>query len=266
MREENAGFLQARGKDGMFMDFLIQKTGTGVGLEERMLMDSLRLYDSYTLCSLEEMEGSPVRDMVPVGSIEFVEKHLSLFHGIPHMSPMELPRCLRTDSFVSRQYRVCGFDGLPASGRWFIKRADRLKVFGRLMEDHEVREIREDRSFTKDGLYVVSSPVDIRSEWRAYISRGRVLAVTNYDGDPFAVPDKEIIYKAMWAMEMDRKHVHPRSYTIDVAVLEDGRTELLEVHPFACVGLYTSLWGTELPVCYGDGYGWYRDANWAVES
>ena len=248
------------------MDFLIQKIDSSVGVEERLLMESLRRHDSYILSSLEEMENIPAGDMVPVGSLEFVQKHLSVFHDIHQMCPIELPVCLRKEGFVSRQYRICSFDELPAAGRWFIKRADRLKVFGRLMEDDEVREIHEDRFFTRDGLYAVSSPVDIISEWRVYISRQKVLAVTNYDGDPFAVPDKEIIYKAMWAMEMDRKHVHPRSYTIDVAVLEDSRTELLEVHPFACVGLYTSLWGTELPVCYGDGYGWYRDANWAVES
>lgn len=247
------------------MEFLIQRINDSIGVEEMLLMESLRRHDSYILSSLEEMENIPAGDMVPVGSLEFVQKHLSVFHDIHQMRPIELPVCLRTKDFVSRQYRICSFDELPAAGRWFIKRVDRLKVFGRLMEDDEVREIHEDRFFTRDGLYAVSSPVDIISEWRAYISRQKVLTVTNYDGDPFAVPDKKIIYKAMWALETDEGHVWPASYTIDAAVLKDGRTELLEVHPFTSVGLYTSLWGAELPVCYVDGYRWYLEQNRPAE-
>lgn len=247
------------------MDFLIQKIDNNIGIEERLLMESLRRHDSYILCSLEEIENIPAGDMVPVGSLEFVQKHLSVFHDIHQMCPIELPVCLRKEGFVSRQYRICSFDELPAAGRWFIKRADRLKVFGRLMEDDEVREIHEGRFFTRDGLYAVSSPIDIISEWRVYISRQKILAVTNYDGDPFAIPDRGTICRAMWALETDKGNVWPASYTIDAAVLKDGRTELLEIHPFTSVGLYTSLWGTELPVCYADGYRWYLEQNKPVE-
>lgn len=45
------------------MEFLIQRINDSIGIEERLLMESLRRHDSYILCSLEKVRNIPARDM-----------------------------------------------------------------------------------------------------------------------------------------------------------------------------------------------------------
>jgi hypothetical protein len=78
---------------------------------------------------------------------------------------------------------------------------------------------------------LIDSP--IRSEWRCFITRGELVDVRKYNGDWRAFPDKLIVED----IHKDWKDA-PAGGAFDVAVLEDGRTILVEVNDGWALGSY----------------------------
>ncbi len=48
---------------------------------------------------------------------------------------------------------------------------------------------------------------------------------------------------------------------MDIAVIRDRGTAILEVHPWVSVGLYGYMFGSSLPYCYRDGFEYYINSN-----
>ena len=190
-------------------------------------------------------------EMIPVGSIQFVEKFLYRFHGIKQMNPIEVPKCLRTEEFLKREYNILKGKDLPKSGLFFVKDVSRLKNDLRI-EDIAYLNIKE------DSIYQISEVVKILSEYRCYFVNGELTSICNYDGLPDILPDVNLIKKAniIYSLEKD----YPKSYTMDVMVTKNG-TSIIEIHPFTSVGLYTTLWGNELLYAYKDGIDYYVKYN-----
>lgn len=211
-----------------------------------------------------------IRWGIPVGSLQFVETWLKAYWNIDHINPIEVPPCLRTDEFLKRDYRIVPFADIPKSGQVFLKDASRLKQFGRVVyldreniEDglwNPYAEGTGDQNIHLDQshLYQVSEVVPIDTEYRVYVQDDTIQAVAHYNGDPCIFPDIHLVKKmiGMYASQQDR----PGAYTMDVAVNRTG-TFLLEVHPWVSVGLYTTVWGTNLLYAYRDGIQWVKDFN-----
>ena len=83
----------------------------------------------------------------------------------------------------------------------------------------------------------------------------------NYDGDPLIAPDKDVIRRALIELVKDSNTHYPKAFTLDVGILSNGRTVLIEMHPWCSVGLYSYLFGNDLPYCYADGIAWYINEN-----
>lgn len=95
---------------------------------------------------------------------------------------------------------------------------------------------KEDLNYFKgyeEELVWASDKIDIVSEWRAYVHNNKLVQCSNYAGDFTLAPDYTYIQKLIEDYEQP-----PVSYTIDVAVLKDGRTTVVEFNDFWAIGSY----------------------------
>jgi hypothetical protein len=128
----------------------------------------------------------------------------------------------------------------------FIKPYEDLKVFtGTVIDSEDALDAlvasRPERAELPDRFPLLcQEPVRFKSEWRAFVLRGRVLGVSNYAGDPLVFPDSTVIKLAIAAYTGA-----PAGHSADFGVLDDGRTVLVEVndgYALGCGGLLSSLY------------------------
>jgi hypothetical protein len=84
-----------------------------------------------------------------------------------------------------------------------------------------------------DVPVMVSNVVNMVSEYRCYIIRGKLHGIKHYQGDIRKFPDVEMIDK-MISMYKNA----PDGYSLDVAVLDNGKTVLVEVQDGWALGNY----------------------------
>ena len=239
------------------------------------ILDNNKFIHSYDFVSLDFFKSDNIedydisfKDAIPVGSIQFVSRWLSIFHGISEMIPIEIPPCLRTDYFLKRKYSIRTKEDIPLQGNYFIKDSSQLKVFsynGELsLFMHPDIWAKSENEFDNllrlnpNHLYQVSEVVDILSEYRVYIINGNIDSITHYNGDPTIFPDVKLIEEAnlLYSREKD----YPNSYSMDVMVTPRG-TALIEIHNFNSLGLYTTLFGNNLAYAYRDGIDYLINHN-----
>ena len=95
---------------------------------------------------------------------------------------------------------------------------------------------KNDESIFISKNYLISNVVDIMSEYRVFVSDMSIKAIQFYDGDCTVFPNVSLLREMVgkYYLVQDR----PKSYTMDIAVLKNGRTVILEVHPVVSVGTY----------------------------
>ena len=115
----------------------------------------------------------------------------------------------------------------------FVKPADQAKLFdGRIVHPGDTITPRQ----SPDTPVWVSEVVDWRSEWRAYVSDGSVIGAFPYRGDWRLAPTW-IELDAMVGAWTDA----PCCYALDIGVLADGRTALIEANDAWALGNYGLL-------------------------
>lgn len=231
--------------------FLLEKNGS-MDLESVLLKESLALSHAHTFDEVS-IDGVPAVSrvgVVPVGSLGFVSKCLNLEYGIKGINPIEVPKYLREDFFLKRKYEIVNYKSIPRKGKFFIKDVSKVKSFNVIGNALDV--IRAGAS--KDSLYLVSGVFDIRSEWRVYVIGGKIANICCYAFDRSLLsidyPDMSVVLGAIGRIGLNEDYL--KSYTLDVMVGEAG-TAVIEVHNWVSVGLYSTLWGQDLPYAYMDG-------------
>jgi hypothetical protein len=250
------------------MNFLLQSKNQSLDIDTRILENELRMQKrlhSYKIIKKDFIDNCDASDLeikqsVPVGDLDFVSLFLQKIHGVKNMNPIEVPEVLRRDEFLKREYSIVEKKDLPKRGRYFTKYVSKLKVFSHtgLIETLQYEEEGKE-PFLKDGLYQVSEVVDIVAEYRCFIHNNKLIAINYYDGDCTIYPDSTLIKKAILMYQMDPDR--PAAYTMDIAVIRDRGTAILEIHPWVSVGLYGYVFGSSLPYCYRDGFRWYVEKN-----
>jgi hypothetical protein len=198
---------------------------------------------------------------IPIGTIQFVETYMKIFHNLEMENAIEIPPILRKDEFLKRKYSIVSIDEIPRKGNYFIKDATQLKSFS---YNGELEYFLQDEMFQNDidtnsknilkldcnHLYQVSENVNILSEYRVYIIRGKIEGIEFYNGNPCILPDVKLIEKAnlLYSIQKD----YPKSYSMDIMVTNRG-TSIIEIHNFTSLGLYSTLWGDDLLYAYIDG-------------
>lgn len=243
-------------------DFVVQSEVGVLENEEKIVLDLLDRnpwLHSYTRVSKYQSDLVPERGKYPVGEIDFVEGYLRKACGLERENPIEIPKYLRTEEFLKREYIITTSEFLPKSGKYFLKDVTQLKKFGEVIEaDFCLEALFKDKEgisdyslvLPKDHLYLVSSLYNIQSEYRVYVIGDEIEQICCYNGNCTIFPDVNLIKKAVALISINEKWL--RSYTIDVMVGKEG-TALIEVHNFTSVGLYSTLWGDNLLYAYRDG-------------
>lgn len=249
------------------MKFIIQD-----GIEElSILMPLLKRYSClypYEICT-SGYSSCVDNDDMPIGEIGFVQDCLSLKEN-----PIEIPKYLRTEEFLKRDYKLVSWKDVPRRGRYFLKDVSNLKAYGKVVNaEYEITdelwtyEKKNDWDSTlvldKNATFLVSSLVNILAEYRVYVFGNDIIEnICCYNGDCTILPDIALIKKAVSLINYNEDYL--RAYTIDVAVTTVG-TVLLEVHNFTSCGLYSTLWGSSLLSAYRDGILYLRNDNHKLE-
>ncbi len=192
-----------------------------------------QLVPAYRYKTLETLAKEDVERGVPVGSVDFVNKALELL-GLAEQTPLLIPEKLNCNALLSRKVGIYTREQVnklfDENESLFLKSATELK--GNYTGIYK----KEDPLPSAIG-YFVSEVIDFKSEWRCFIYKGELLAVKHYAGDPFLVPDKEIIYHAINRIKSDID-----AFTLDVGVIETptckSKTAIVEVHNFTSCALY----------------------------
>lgn len=202
------------------------------------------------------------KGIIPVGSIEFVKEYLRIY-GISELNPIEVPKALQTKEFLKRDYSIVSYKEIPKDGNYFIKDVSKLKQFSFSGNMDSLFQNYSDK-LNDSHLYQVSENVEIVSEYRCFIHNDKIVCINHYDGDPTIFPDISTLNKMICMYMFDKER--PKAYSLDIAIIKDKGTAVIEVHPWVSVGLYSYLFGSDLPYCYADGLQYYLDYNKPIET
>jgi hypothetical protein len=110
------------------------------------------------------------KDYVPIGSVDFVTRHLWDFYQIIP-KPLNVPEALF--EFAGRKI----FNGTEKDlkGRMFVKSNDKIKGTCDIWNESE--------GGLPSGNYQFSETISIDSEWRAFVYENKLVGLQNYAGD-----------------------------------------------------------------------------------
>lgn len=183
-------------------------------------------------CHFNNLNKEALDDFVPVGSIEFINKALS-FYGISPMIPINIPSVLNDKKYLCRKITTVKSKSEVKelfekwnTNRLFIKSNSQIKLY-----DPDIIDSKTD--FFEDNNYFVSEEIDIISEWRCFIYRGKLKGIKHYAGDEWYMPNKHFIAECISKID----NVLP-AYTLDIGITNDNKNAIIEVHNFVSCGLY----------------------------
>lgn len=251
--------------------FILQTDAPGLDIEYYLIKEQL-LKNKYVFehkeTDLKNLANIAEKGDIPIGDILFVTKFIQGFYGIEHQNPIEIPEYLRTDEFLKRDYKIVTYDNIPTTGRYFIKDASCLKKFSSTINTNfddikswfEPPKSKHNTQLVldKSHLFAISEMYDIRSEYRIYVCHGQIENMVCYNGDVTIFPDMNLINKAINLINYNEKWL--KSYTLDIMIGPKG-TAIIEVHNFASLGLYHTLWGSNLIYAYRDGIDYILNDN-----
>lgn len=205
--------------------------------------------------SMAEDTRGLYKNHVPIGNLTFVQYFLREYYDIEHLYPLEVPDILRKDKYLKRKYQIMLGKDIPKIGRYFVKGVDTLKDFS---YSGDIMDLKHHAVVDANTLYQVSDEVDIISEYRVYVFNRKIVDIAFYNGDVTVFPDINLI-KEMVALVSMQEDL-PISYSLDIMVTKLG-TSIVEMHNFIAVGLYSTLWGSDLLFAYKDGIDYAKKHN-----
>ena len=155
---------------------------------------------------------------IPIGSVEFVESYVKKFFNID-IKPINIP-----DELISFEYsgrKIINGTEKDIKGKCFIKSNDKIKSFTEITDN------------APQGNYQISELVNFESEWRCFVYKNKLVGLQNYSGDFTLFPNVEIINSMI-----NKYKKHPIAYTLDVGILDNKKTVVVEVHDFFSCGFY----------------------------
>lgn len=179
-----------------------------------------------------EIPGDPTN--IVVGSVEMCSRWLSI-HGY------QVPELIGLSEYVEFLGRAIGASHIDDINHpdsefkypLFIKPYSTIKAFtGFVATDDLTKKVFSEQY---DGWVWVQEVVDFVSEYRCYISNNRIVGMKHYSGDCLIFPDPDFIKKVF---EFTKTQIDYHSYTLDIGVLENGQTVLIEINDGWAIGNY----------------------------
>lgn len=251
--------------------FILQSDNKSLDIETLIIKELLhknRYVHEYESVDTQCIKDNSYENYIPIGDINFVTAWLNKNHNIEVENPIEIPLYLRTDEFLKRDYKIVTWNNIPEQGNFFMKDISVLKNFGSVVNadyenikdwfDWSNNEFDTSLRLDRNHLFQISSIFDIKSEYRVYVIDREIEAISNYNGDTTILPDINLVKKAVNLINYNEKWL--KSYTLDIMVGNKG-TAIIEVHNFTSVGLYNTLWGSNLLYAYKDGIDYLINDN-----
>ncbi len=221
--------------------FLQELGGDRLRVEEELLASTLKKRQVpvtlFTAKRLQRRQLSLDRDCLVAGDGDQINQALRQL-GVEPPPPLDYPEVLRP--FLKRPIRKSTVGQIRLSmsrgrGPLFAKPAARAKRFtGRVFESHEDLYFLYGAS-DREPVWC-APPVTWRSEWRAYVLHGRVLALCQYSGVAGLRPDEDTLRVMLETLLSSGSA--PVGFALDIGVLEDGSTALVEVNDALALGAY----------------------------
>jgi hypothetical protein len=160
--------------------------------------------------------------------------------GLAEPAPMSYPPALRSHLLRRLQLASAGV----VAGRWFVKPVA-TKLFAGFVLDTRAGDA--DRSAWEHAQLAalralppatpvwLSEPVRFLSEWRYYVQDGQIIGHARYDPEgaqDAPQPDLRVAHACIAALAC------PHPWVLDLGVLQDGRTALVETNDAWAIGLY----------------------------
>lgn len=249
------------------MKFIIQTVNNQIESVETFQLKGLlddwlrKINNSYTL--RDNMSGINEKGLIPVGDLDFVGEYLKNAYGIENMNPIEVPNCLRKYDYLKRVYEVSDektiINHYNSGRKLFVKKVDKLKEYNNSLTGIISPDV------LPEGTYIVSSWMNIVSEYRVFVLEDTIVGCKHYSGDCMIFPDNKLIGQMVNVYSLDKDR--PKAYTLDIAVsvVANGyETIILEVHPFVSCGTY-GFDCNDLIYMYRYGLDYYIDINKKLE-
>ncbi len=221
----------------------VQEEGSGrLGVEGRDLIEGLRILgiaaELFTRKQIARRSLSLDRSTLVAGDLPSVLGALRQ-QGIEPPPPNDYPKCLghlmhrRVWPSTVRHLKESLFDG--ASPPCFAKPASRQKRFtGRVFDT--CNDLFHLEGASGSTAIHCSETVNWTSEHRVYVVRSHVVGIGHYAGDPSVLPDKEVVSEAVYCLHQSGEET--AGYGLDLGVLDNGRTALVEWNDGFSLGSY----------------------------
>lgn len=192
----------------------------------------------FRLTSFDEVASGKFNNLIKtnlfVGSVEFMKEVFSKIGKSDVRVPLN----------SNREFKVMTLGeakSIAKSGKSiFIKPFD-IKLFtGFVLDQMEHMSISNVSDDTMVMVYDVFSD-NIKSEWRCYIHKHKVVDIRNYSGDIFTYPDPIYLLGVVFGNnpnENETEYKFPKAYTVDIGILENGENVVIEYNDMWAIGNY----------------------------
>lgn len=179
------------------------------------------------------------------GNLDFVERLLQMSHHPQPSMLSDYPDELHGYMYrelTSGTLRDLTLERCPI----FVKPKHQKLFTGFVCDDPFDYRFKSHRVNNNEPLWF-SQVVKWESEWRVYVVNGKIGHISHYDGHRYAKP------RVKRLEEMVSK-LSAQNYVMDVGILKNGRTALIEVNDGVSVGAYEK--------CSADVYGELLTNRW----
>ena len=193
-----------------------------------------RVYGDAKPARMEDIPFLPKSGWMPIGTVEFCRAAMARQGVMPPLIstyPEVLRSYLRRPVWTGKAIQV-----RTSEQRFFVKPVDPKVFTGFVWQDGGFDQYQF--MAQPDDLPVwCSDVVSFVSEWRYYVCKGTIVGSGRYDdgSDDGPKPDMDIIAEMIRVFAPDA----PAGYSLDVGVLDSGKTALVEVNDgWGSLGLY----------------------------
>lgn len=175
-------------------------------------------------------EVSLNRNSMVVGSIEDTKFFFNKMDYIVDYK-ITIPDCLNKVKFTKR--KIEKKSKIKLNSEWhfpYFVKSEYLKEF----EPIVIKNFDDrNKAYSYENV-IISEFIDIKSEWRCFIHDEKIVGCQNYLGDFKILPN----FKLIEDMIEDYKYYSPIAYTIDVGILTNDETCLIECNDFWSIDSY----------------------------
>ena len=216
--------------------------GLPINVDVQLAVDGL-IYLGYDILtfSKEDVETMRLQIVARTGEVPFIGSINTITRLLKHIgkypTPLDFPTEIIESGLMNRPIfkmklndAICSFRSVDYSVPMFIKPVE-TKLFDGILISKE-SQLNYFNGLNNPDIFM-SDKINIVSEYRCYVHKGKLIYGCNYSGDFRVGLDYSYVDKLI-KVYIDC----PVSYTIDVAVLEDGKHTVIEVNDFWSIGGY----------------------------